>query len=964
MPFDFESALRIAQTLIQDESKGGPVREGLIQEAVAQALNIRPRWKETVDQTKLIRVLETHFNVWVESATSLVGEEDQGRWLTAEQKNEWQYWPRYRMWLEPELGTPMLDSIDEDTDRIVELIGNPKRAGKWDRRGLVVGDVQSGKTSNLIGVINKAADLGFKLIIVLSGQTENLRVQTQIRLDEGFLGFETGPLARAKGAALRTIGVGEENKDPSVRPDFLTHRGENGDFRKQDAIRFGVSPGTRPLLFVVKKNVSILTNLLGWIGDYVSNAKEAGIQWNSKEGDTQRDVVNDIPILVIDDEADQASVDTGVQSFDADGQPDPNYDPKTINRLIRSLLRTFNQSAYVGYTATPFANIFIHEQGETAKHGIDLFPKNFIINIESPSNYAGPARIFGLPSNESWEGVPRLPLVRHVKDHAKSLKLDEQHGWMPPKHRKDLKPLFNGQEDLPESLKAAILSFLLVISCRRMRGQVKKHNSMLIHVTRFQDVQQHVSGQVKEYLLHVKRRLKLKTGDRDLQLAIHSLWEEDFVPTIGEVGAVLGTMEETPSWDEILAELPLVAEAIRVLEINGKARETLEYQIHKENGLNVIAIGGDKLARGLTLDGLSVSYFLRASKMYDTLMQMGRWFGYRPGYLDLTRLYTTPDLEEWFQHIVEANAELRAEFNHMSVINGTPRDYGLKIKSHPLLMVTSSVKMRNSLELRLSFSGSLSEMVVFHRDPDKLKANLRSTEVFLNRLGKTTATGVTRPRPGSTQHQWKKILYWEKVPADQVIAFLRAFQVHRSAYSFNTLLMADYIEKMANGSGLTSWTVAVMGGDGGTHRLAGHDVRLVERSPNERSLTIDQQKKDGRILIRRLLAPRDESVDLSEKQYADALAQTISEYEANKARTRRKSTPTEPAGFFLRRNRHKDHGLLLIYPLSPAAGKLETNDPIIGLGVSFAGSGNPELDQPVVYKVNNIYYEQELGGGG
>ncbi len=159
-----------------------------------------------------------------------------------------------------------------------------------------------------------------------------------------------------------------------------------------------------------------------------------------------------------------------------------------------------------------------------------------------------------------------------------------------------------------------------------------------------------------------------------------------------------------------------VVSSIEVRQINGSARDILDYELNRETGLNVIAIGGDKLSRGLTLEGLTVSYFLRASRMYDTLMQMGRWFGYRPGYLDLCRLYTTPELNEWFQHITEANEELRQEFDHMAAVGGTPRDYGLKVMSHPALMITSRVKLRTGIELQLSFAGSISETVVFHRD--------------------------------------------------------------------------------------------------------------------------------------------------------------------------------------------------------------------------------------------------------
>ena len=147
-----------------------------------------------------------------------------------------------------------------------------------------------------------------------------------------------------------------------------------------------------------------------------------------------------------------------------------------------------------------------------------------------------------------------------------------------------------------------------------------------------------------------------------------------------------------PSWEEVSSQLPDVVSDIQVRMINGTAKDALDYSEYEGAGLKVIAIGGDKLARGLTLEGLCVSYFLRASRMYDTLMQMGRWFGYRPGYLDLCRLYTTPDLSEWFGHIADAAEELREEFDIMAATGATPREYGLKVQSHPVLMVNLKAK--------------------------------------------------------------------------------------------------------------------------------------------------------------------------------------------------------------------------------------------------------------------------------
>ena len=255
--------------------------------------------------------------------------------------------------------------------------------------------------------------------------------------------------------------------------------------------------------------------------------------------------------------------------------------------------------------------------------------------------------------------------------------------------------------------------------------------------------------------------------------------------------------------------LPDIISDIQVRMINGTAKDALDYAEHAGAGLKVIAIGGDKLARGLTLEGLCVSYFLRASRMYDTLMQMGRWFGYRPGYLDVCRLYTTSELSDWFSHIADAAEELREEFDLMAASGATPRDYGLKVQSHPVLMVTSRLKMRTARNLMLSFSGQLLETVALYRDPGVLDRNLQATKRLLENLG-SPENDPLRVRNG-TRQQWQGYL-WEDVPASDVVDFLTAYRTHPEAHKVNSTLLAEFIQSMVGVGELTHWTIALIGG--------------------------------------------------------------------------------------------------------------------------------------------------------
>ena len=549
----FSGALSIAQLMLSESAVavGGVLTPQAIAEKVDEVLAM-PTFKG-VDRERLISALEHRFTIFTAPHRTLSADENHVVWLPAKRgRIEWRYWNRYKLYLDKQrMPQSAIDSIDSVSEDVLGRLEDPDRDGPWDRRGLVVGNVQSGKTANYSGLVCKAADAGYKVIIVLAGIHNSLRSQTQIRLDDSFLGFTSEIKPGERQQIFTPTGVGL--LDSQIRANTGTNRAEKGDFNKTVANQFGINPGGLPLLFVIKKNVGVLKNVLGWITSSADGADQEG-----------RKFVRNVPVLVVDDEADLASVDTRAQSFDEDGNPDPDHDPARTNEFIRRILRAFEKVAYVGYTATPFANIYIHDKGWTKELGEDLFPRSFIVNLPAATNYMGPSRVFGISQDEDagLEEVEPLPLIRTVNDYAASDAVDEQQGWMPPKlvNKTGHIPLFDGKPTVPPSLRTAILSFLLSTTVRTIRrDDGPKHNSMLVHVVRYTRVQELVGQQVSEELKAIVQRLQHGDGSRTPNILeeFEELWQHDFVPTNKECARIASPTEAPPlpNWNDITANL-------------------------------------------------------------------------------------------------------------------------------------------------------------------------------------------------------------------------------------------------------------------------------------------------------------------------------------------------------------------------------------------------------------------------
>jgi hypothetical protein len=917
---DFAKALRLVMNLLPEQG----VTEEIIRASAEDALGLLARrGVEPPDLDELVRHVESLVIIRQDSASSLVDNKGHVDWLRDRRAEPvWNFWDRYRQYLEDDQFQPrqVVLRLDEVTDSILGKLEDPTRDGPWDRRGLVVGQVQSGKTSNYTGLVCKAADAGYKLIVVFAGIHNSLRSQTQLRLDEGFLGSDSQHMTRGDDSQ-RAIGAGALPGFGRLKAGTLTTSADNGDFRVAQARKLGLPVGDYPVLLVVKKHAKIIKYIHDWVTSMHGDT----------DPETKRTVVRDVPLLIIDDEADNASIDTNKEEAGA---------PTAINREIRRLLHAFDKSAYVGYTATPYANIYADPYEDHDDFGEDIFPRSFIESLRPPTNYFGPERVFGL--NDDSRGP--IPIHTAIEDFET---------WMPVGHKKEWAPR---EEDFPDSLRNAMLDFLLTCAARRARGQVAVHNSMLIHVTRFQAVQEHVTDQIRNALLFVKDRIRHGDGRADSGILdeLEQRWRTGYEPATAWFRAEDESVLEV-GWNTVSAELLPAVERIQIRTMNGNSRDALDYYEHRTTGLSVIAIGGDKLSRGLTLEGLSVSYYLRASRMYDTLMQMGRWFGYRPGYEDLCRLYTTSELRAWYREITLASDELRLELEEMAARGATPIEYGLRVRTSPAgLSVTAANKARRGLKVRLSFSGGNPETILFDVRPRVLEDNLDALGGLVRSL-RVNSQATSSRKNGN--HLWTG-----EAVSDAVVAFLDAYRSDPMAWRVRPDLISQYVRRGIAAGELSHMTVAIISNEASPARtnVRGVDIGLTTRSlmpDGETGQRERELEKDHRYAIRRILSPPDETLDMTGDQAAAALAVTIADF--NHDPGRRQAVPTAPSGPALRRVRAPDQALMLIYVLDNAKHAALVARPMVGFFFSFPHS---EHDIAAEYLVNPVWQQLQAQG--
>jgi Z1 domain len=738
---------------------------------MAQAFGATP---EVSAETR--RLLHSRFEIRMDLGETLTSEDEHEPWLAARRASiEPFYWTRYRELLLRSGWSPLVaGTLDRSTDDLLDLLGDPSLETPWERRGLVMGDVQSGKTASYAALIAKAADAGYRMIILLTGTLENVRRQTQDRLDNGFIGFDSRDfLGGAQLHHKRRIGVGLIDG----RRDGIVFTSRDHDFRKNaaSALNISLSAVNEPVLVVTKKNKGVLERLASWL----------------RAHNADREGRIDLPVLLIDDEADNASVNT---------RQNPN-ETTAINRAIRDLLGMFRHSSYVGFTATPFANIFIDPNSTDEMLGDDLFPRDFIHVLEPPNNYLGTTSLFP-PIDPDEDAAPvgedQSATIRPIED-------DED--WLPVSHKKYSEP-----GDLPDSLRTALRCFLLTCAIRDHRAAVGTagkgggiHRSMLVNVSHFTDVQNKVADALHVELEDIRRAVRLHGALGPEKAARESTEIATLAELFAEEFALCGA-----SWAEVLATLHEAIAPINVQPVNQKTgARSLDYTVRDTPpGVRVIAVGGNSLSRGLTLEGLSTSYFRRNSKAYDTLLQMGRWFGYRDGYADLCRLWLTDEAEGWYRHVAEATAELKRDFGRMKRRKATPREFGLRVRTHPdTLLITARNKMASGIDVTverdISLIGRMVESARLFSDKSRNQENLALVDEFFGSLVALKGMPEVSPHGGA--------VLWHDVPAPAVADMLEKFLIHPLNFAFQGETIAAFLRAAdaRDDPDLSKWTVAL-----------------------------------------------------------------------------------------------------------------------------------------------------------
>lgn len=636
-------------------------------------------------------------------------------------------------------------------------------------KGLVIGNVQSGKTANMAALMAMAADNGWNMFVILSGTIENLREQTRSRL----YGDLNSP-GNLNWIMLDQLARG--NKCPfDSRPQNLQFNSTN---------RFFV---------VCLKNSSRLKNLIKWF------------QWDENAQKQMR-------VLVIEDEADQASINTGDVERD-------DSERKAINKAICALVNGYDENHknpkgcfgamnYVGYTATPYANLL----NESSRKS--LYPRNFISTLTVSDEYFGPQQIFGGEATE-YDGLDIIRLVQKEE-------ID------------DIKDIHTGSREIPDSLEKSICWFICSVAAMRQNG-FKDPVSMLIHTSQKVDHHSNISSAVMNWF-HSHTTPQIIDLCKDVWIEETNAFTID---TFKEQYPNYGRLEQLtdyPSFESIKCEIGTLLSKVAPIQVDGNGEYQYHIGIHlcvdnsvfdkqtsdeemwrlkypnKENmpekAPAFIVIGGATLSRGLTIEGLVSTFFMRTVKQADTLMQMGRWFGYRKGYELYPRLWISANTKEQFEFLSTLDIELRKEIMWMETTGNQPDSYAVKLENSPrlnLIKLSAANRTQSMIEAELDYSGASNQTYIFKDDEATLKENLELTKRFVVERGKPEDKNTTNSHSASTH-------IWRNVDFSVIKDFLKSYNFSERLSVFNNIdPFIEWVEEMTSEGNLGNWNVILSG---------------------------------------------------------------------------------------------------------------------------------------------------------
>lgn len=742
------------------------------------------------------------------------------------------FWPQLKSYLIKKGWLDVIESLDKSSTQVVSRLAPPGLA-QIQTRGLVVGYVQSGKTANFTAVISKAADVNYRLFVVLSGLTNSLRNQTQVRLE----------------AELRDLNPAK----------WLTLTQGDKDFngRMPVTVDYALSPGQR-ILVVLKKNPHVLRRFITWLSGGNPSLKQ------------------NCPMLIIDDECDQASVNTS-----------RNDQRRTdINNLILQILQCMPKAAYVGYTATPFANVL-----NEPPVGDNLYPRHFILSLPRPPNYFGPERIFGrerLVSDEEDSDIDGIDVIRPIST-SEVVQLRAGRAAFRPA--------------IVTSLENAFRYFWMATAARLERSKKFDFSTMLIHTTLATDMHEVYREEVVEFRKQFSARLKT---DSDVKKELETQWNEENQRLDRKLS---GCTFPAVKFEDLWPHFEEVVSSTKIVVDNYRSQERLDFSESCRGSIYAV-IGGNTLSRGLTLEGLIVSYFIRTSTAYDTLMQMGRWFGYRKDYEDLPRIWMTDELTENFFDLATVEEEFRNEVKRYSW-QKTPAQFGPRIRTNPNMIITSRLKMQAAILAQVNYAGERPQTILFkHKDKEWLSANIQATRHLLK-----TASEMEKVR--LERVETSKITLFD-VSVSKIVDFVKSYRFHDRSREMTSELISKYIEAQNQVGSLLMWNVVVVGVSKKTNGMFSTGIGDVGFQVRSRMPSSDENSAN----IKALMSRED----------------IVADFPTNSAYSKMEVDEL----FELRHKRFPDHGLLVLYPIArdskPRSAKsqrkpLEAVEDIVGLAL-------------------------------